>query len=100
MTELTDKTIEQAQLSETLSRVRRIETRLLKFVSYFGVDPAQDFTHRVASTVFVDAEGTMHCSSPDTTVGVLLSAARKHNLTGDVSVCLFGHHVGTLRVTQ
>lgn len=90
-------TLEQAQLSETLSRVRRIETRLLKFVAYFGIDPAQDFSTNTSVHV---ADGAMHCSSPEATIGALLLAARKADLTGSVPVYLLGRFVGNLQVTH
>lgn len=84
---------------EVLTRSRRVETRLINFLRFFGVDPTMDFDEETSRRVTTDGQA-LYCATPKATVGDLMFVAYKNRLKGPVPVYVAGRFVGSVRALE
>jgi len=79
---------------ETLQRVRRIETRLMRLCGALSVDPTND---KVRVTIVSPAPNSvLEVAGYDVSYGDLLAFCRKSGINGLSTVCCRGKVIGTV----
>lgn len=87
----------EARRDGVLERVTRLETRMTSFMVWSGFDPHRNLSKNQGSYSAPQVvDGAIHVATPSTTVGDILMAALKHQLTGDVDVCVAGRKTLTI----
>ncbi len=87
------------EVPETLQRVRRIETRLMRLCSSLGVDPTSDKVR--VTFVGNQPSTTVEVSGLDVSYGDLLAFCRRSGISGQAVVVMFrGRLIGSVRAEE